>query len=46
MKKGYQLRAFLFYSNQSNGLDQDGAKGLDSGYEVDSAGLVDGLDEE
>lgn len=46
MKKGYQLRALLLYSNQSNGRDQDGAKGLDSGYEVDSAGPVDGLNEE
>lgn len=38
---------FSIYCNQSNGLDQDGEKGMDSGYilKVDSTGLADGLDE-
>lgn len=46
MKKRYQLSAFFFYSNQSNDLDQDGKKGMDSGYKVDSTGPADGLDED
>lgn len=46
MKKRYQLSTFFFYSNPSNDLDQDGEKGIDSGYKVDSTGLADRLDEE
>lgn len=48
-EKGIPIMNFFFFdSNQNNGLDQDGEKGMDSGYvlEVHSTGLADGLDKE